>query len=243
MSAANDYDSNLQGLLQAHIAHKQSIRDFDNYQGMVDAVDQNRDERLHRNKMVFQDYHKRLNTLRRQIEISHNSYLIKGATISVLKLAVMCCLLSIGVLFYLRSSPHLSNILLAIFGVFFVLIIFRLWKFTYRDHNRWNIIRWNTNQKPRGGKDECSADLDRLISNKRRSREAIENELRRTRTRLDQLDTGDDDLRNRISILKDRKKEINNLINAKKKSVDEQRQRAEIIRSASRPKSEECQKL
>ena len=149
-------DRNLDSVSIDYSKFKDQIIKLDTHSNMINAADRFREKKLNYNENEITKLTKDSNTLRRQVEISQDSSKRKTDWIGILRLLFLYLSLEFLLLIFLRCGKILmvSTVILTL--LFLIIIGTKLWNFTRRDKNRWDVIRWNVDKKKLPGGDDSS---------------------------------------------------------------------------------------
>jgi hypothetical protein len=136
---------------------KDQIIKLDTHSNMINAADRFREKKLNYNENEITKLTKDTNTLRRQVEISQDSSKRKTDWIGILRLVFLYLSIEFLLLIFLRCGKILmvSTVILTL--LFLIIIGTKLWNFTRRDKNRWDVIKWNVDKKKLPGGDSSGS--------------------------------------------------------------------------------------
>jgi peptidoglycan hydrolase CwlO-like protein len=139
---------------------KEEIIKLDTHSNMINAADKFREKKLNYNENEITQLTKDMNTLRRQVEISQDSSKRKTDWIGILRLIFLYLSLVFLLIIFLRCGKILMISIFSLTVLFLIIIGQKLWNFTRRDKNRWDVIRWNVDKKklPGGGNSDSGVD-------------------------------------------------------------------------------------
>ena len=154
-------DRDLDSVSKDYSKFKEQIIKLDTHSNMINAADKFREKKLNHNENEITQLTKDENTMRRQVEISQDSSKRKTDWIGILRLIFLYLSLIFLLLIFLRCGKILMISIFSLTLLFLIIIIMKLWNFTRRDKNRWDVIKWNVDKKKLpggesdGGVDSC----------------------------------------------------------------------------------------
>lgn len=154
-------DRDLDSVSKDYSKFKEQIIKLDTHSNMINAADKFREKKLNYNENEITQLTKDENTMRRQVEISQDSSKRKTDWIGILRLIFLYLSLIFLLLIFLRCGKILMISIFSLTVLFLIIIIMKLWNFTRRDKNRWDVIKWNVDKKKLpggdsdGGVDSC----------------------------------------------------------------------------------------
>jgi hypothetical protein len=151
-SVSNDYSN-----------FKEQIIKLDTHSNMINAADKFREKKLNYNENEITQLTKDENTMRRQVEISQDSSKRKTDWIGILRLIFLYLSLVFLLLIFLRCGKILMISVVSLTVLFLIIIIMKLWNFTRRDKNRWDVIKWNVDKKKLPGGDNSGSGVDSCL--------------------------------------------------------------------------------
>jgi len=137
---------------------KEQIIKLDTHSNMINAADKFREKKLNYNETEITRLTKDANTLRRQVEISQDSSKRKTDWIQILRLIFLYLSLVFLLLIFLRCGKILMISVFSLTILFLIIIIMKLWNFTRRDKNRWDVIKWKVDKKKLPGGESSGVD-------------------------------------------------------------------------------------
>jgi len=142
---------------------KDQIIKLDTHSNMINAADRFREKKLNYNETEITKLTKDANTLRRQVEISQDSSKRKTDWIGILRLLFLYLSIEFLLLIFLRCGKILmvSTVILTL--LILIIIGTKLWNFTRRDKNRWDVIKWNVDKKKLPGGDSSNSGTDSCL--------------------------------------------------------------------------------
>jgi hypothetical protein len=156
-------DRDLDSVSNDYSKFKEQIIKLDTHSNMINAADKFREKKLNYNENEITQLIKDTNTLRRQVEISQDSSKRKTDWIGILRLIFLYLSLVFLLLIFLRCGKILMISTLVLTLLFLIIIGQKLWNFTRRDKNRWDVIKWNVDKKKLPGGDSSDSGVDSCL--------------------------------------------------------------------------------
>lgn len=156
-------DRDLESVSNDYSKFKEEIIKLDTHSNMINAADKFREKKINYNENEITQLIKDTNTMRRQVEISQDSSKRKTDWIAILRLIFLYLSLIFLLLIFLRCGKILMISVFSLTLLFLIIIIMKLWNFTRRDKNRWDVIKWNVDKKKLPGGDSSGTGVDSCL--------------------------------------------------------------------------------
>jgi hypothetical protein len=156
-------DRDLDSVSNDYSKFKEQIIKLDTHSNMINAADKFREKKLNYNENEITKLTKDANTLRRQVEISQDASKRKLDWIGILRLIFLYLSIEFLLLIFLRCGKILMISTFTLTLLFLIVIILKLWNFTRRDKNRWDVIKWNVDKKKLPGGDKSGTGADSCL--------------------------------------------------------------------------------
>lgn len=157
-------DRDLDSVSTDYAKFKDQIIKLDTHSNMINAADRFREKKINYNENEITKLTKDTNTLRRQVEISQDSSKRKTDWIGILRLIFLYLSIEFLLIIFLRCGKILMVSTVVLTLLFLIIIGTKLWNFTRRDKNRWDVIKWNVDKKKLpGGSDNSGSGTDSCL--------------------------------------------------------------------------------
>lgn len=219
-------DRDLETVSKDYSVFKEQIIKLDTHSNMINAADKFREKKLNYNENEITQLTKDENTMRRQVEISQDSSKRKTDWIGLLRLIFLYLSLVFLLLIFLRCGKILMISVVSLTVLFLIIIIMKLWNFTRRDKNRWDVIKWNVDKKklPGGessGVDSCliSESDENAIDTYEETKKNMLNNVIKLETQIVQMGDAGKELKFKYEELAKQKANLERLIRENKEAI------------------------
>ena len=236
------YDDDIEALLDRDLdsvnndysKFKEQLIKLDTHGNMINAADRFREKKLNYNENELTNLSKDANTLRRQVEITQDSSKRKSDWIEILRLIFLYLSLQFLLLIFLRCGNTMMVSTIVLLVLFLIIIGIKLWNFTRRDKNRWDVIHWNVDKKkvPGGannsgtGADSClmtESDETAITTYEEKKTQMLNNVIKLENQIIQMGDAGKE-LKFKYDELSTQRVELERLIRENKESIKNQSQ-------------------
>jgi hypothetical protein len=202
---------------------KEQIIKLDTHSNMINAADKFREKKLNYNETEITQLTKDANTLRRQVEISQDSSKRKTDWIQILRLIFLYLSLVFLLLIFLRCGKILMISVFSLTILFLIIIIMKLWNFTRRDKNRWDVIKWKVDTKKLSGSgvDSClmSEEDETAVDTYEETKKKMLNDVIELETQIIQMGDSGKQLKFKYEELAKQKANLERLIRENREAI------------------------
>lgn len=220
-------DRDLDSVARDYSVFKDQLIKLDTHSNMITAANRFREKKLNYNENEITKLTKDANTMRRQVEITQDSSKRKTDWIGTLRLIFLYLSIEFLLLIFLRCGKILMISTVVLTLLFLIIIGSKLWNFTRRDKNRWDVIKWNVDKKKlpggddSGGVNPCltSEEDEKAIDTYEETKKKMLNNVITLETQIIQMGDSGKELKFKYDELSKQKAELERLILENKQAI------------------------
>ena len=199
--------------LQANYANfRDELIQLDTHGNMVDKIVRYREKQLDNADKDLYNIRNNIMTLRRQTEISENSFMRKDDIINILRTTFLFLTLAVLSVMFIQNTGFFNLVIIVLVLSYAVYLWYMYQHFRARDPNRWTVQRWEkpsmiTNYEAKPIDDSCGAD-SRENASRLRTKMDIEKQLTELQRQINTYDTTDKSINSRIDAIQQKIKDL-----------------------------------
>ena len=205
-------DRNLDTLQTNYTGFRDELIRLDTHGNMVDKINRHREKQLDNADKDLYNIRNNIMTLRRQTEISENSFMRKDDIINILRTTFLFLTLVVLSVMFIQNAGFFNLAIIILVLCYAVYLWYMYQHFRSRDPNRWTVHRWEkpsmlANYTAEPVDDSCGAD-SRANASRLGTKADIESQLNELQRQINTYDTTDKSLDSRINAIQQKIKDL-----------------------------------